>query len=148
MASFKDSAGRTWELASNTAAIKRVRSATGVSLGKISDGLYETYADAFLDLEKLTDVLYAWCAGQHPDVTAEAFAVEVMDGETIHEARRAMDEAFLLFFPSRQRQAMKAMAAELEEVAAQAQAMQFEGQKAKVAAGTETPSTTVTDSPA
>lgn len=120
MSRFTDQKGRQWLLDSTTAAIKRVRLATGLRISQIKDGMAADYVEAQADQERLGEVLFAWCGHQHPGMTLDKFLEEVMAGETVADARAAMDEAYLLFFPSRQREAMRTRAAELEAEAMEA----------------------------
>lgn len=114
-ASFVDRTGRTWHLESTTAAVKRVRLATGLRISQVAaDGTMPDYVKAQSDQEVLAAVLFAWCGQQHPGMTLDKFEAEVMAGETVGDARAAMDEAFLLFFPSRHQQTIRTVAADME----------------------------------
>ena len=99
---FTDNAGRSWTVAVNVDAVKRVKSLLGVDLLEAVEGkLIERLAS---DPVLLCDVLYVLCkpqADQH-NVTDEEFG-RSMSGDAIEAATAAMLEGLVDFFPSRRR---------------------------------------------
>lgn len=142
---FTDAAGREWCADFTVGAIKRVKSRHGIDLGRLAENEFAGYLQAAGDPVRLAEVLYCMCAAQHPGVTEDDF-LESMAGESLHAAAEAFQEAFLLFCPSHQRTAMRALVAKGQEVEATIL-------RAIVEKATETPapapcSTSATDSPA
>lgn len=114
MKSFLDNAGRTWTLAVNVAAIKRVRALCDVDLTKIveldaqgrpSAELLERLAN---DPVLLVDVLYAVCKPEADanGVTDEAFG-GAMVGDAIEHATSALLDEVVDFFPEAKRLALR-----------------------------------------
>lgn len=118
MHSFRDCAGREWELAVNVAAIKRVRGLAGVDLyGLLADGLGPL--DALLaDPCKFVDVLYCLCKDQadRQVVTDEAFGV-ALGGDALARAAEAFMEELIDFFPDpRARDQLRLVVAKARQV--------------------------------
>jgi translation elongation factor EF-G len=99
MPTFTDTAGRTWTVELNIAAVKRVRSLTGTDLlevlsGKLIDRLI---ADPVL----LVDVLFAILK---PEADANGVSDEdfgrAMAGDAIEQATQALLQAIVSFCPS------------------------------------------------
>lgn len=107
MRTFHDTAGRSWNLALNVYAVKKVRDLLGLDLldlggsDKPGEGLlYRLIADPVL----LVDVLYVVCKGQADqvlgkDVTDEQFG-QAMAGDVIDAATKAFLEELADFTPS------------------------------------------------
>ena len=99
MKTFTDNAGRTWTVAINVDAIKRVRGLLSVDLLEILDGqlIERLYRDPVL----LCDVVYAVCKPEADarNVTDEDFG-RAMAGDAIEHATRALLEELVLFSPS------------------------------------------------
>ncbi len=102
MKTFIDNAGRTWTVAVNVDAIKRVRTLCGVNLLEIFEGdlLGRLANDPIL----LCDVLYAVCK---PELDAKGISDEdfgrAMGGDVIEAATAAFLEEMVGFFPSPKR---------------------------------------------
>ena len=102
MKTFFDNAGRTWTVAVNVDAIKRVRTLCGVNLLEIVAGdlLGRLANDPIL----LCDVLYAVCK---PELDAKAVSDDdfgrAMGGDVIEAATAAFLEEMVGFFPSPKR---------------------------------------------
>ena len=97
MRTFIDNAGRTWTVAINVAAIKRVRGLLGVDLFKLVDDGFKPLSKLVSDPVQLADVLYCLCkdeadakeisdedfgralAGDAITLAADAFVVELID---------------------------------------------------------------------
>jgi len=105
MKTFKDNAGRTWQVAMNVTAAKRVRSVLGVDLlqfgsesGKPEDHLFtRLHTDPCF----LVDVLYVVCLteAEAKGVSDEQFG-EAMAGDAIDQATQALLEEIVDFCPS------------------------------------------------
>jgi len=104
MRTFRDNAGRSWNLALNVYAVKKVRDLLGLDLldlggsDKPGEGLlYRLIADPVL----LVDVLYVVCRDQadSASVTDEQFG-RAMGGDAIDAATRAFLEELADFTPS------------------------------------------------
>ena len=102
MKTFVDNAGRTWTVAVNVDAIKRVRTLCAVNLLEIVEGdlLGRLANDPIL----LCDVLYAVCK---PELDAKSVSDEdfgrAMGGDVIEAATAAFLEEMVGFFPSPKR---------------------------------------------
>lgn len=99
MKTFNDNAGRTWTIAINVDAIKRVRSLLEVDLLEIVDG--KLIEKLIRDPVLLCDVVYAVCKPEADakDVTDEEFG-RAMAGDAIEHATKALLEELVLFSPS------------------------------------------------
>ena len=99
MKTFTDNAGRTWTVAINVDAIKRVRGLLSVDLLEILDGqlIERLYRDPVL----LCDVVYAVCKPEADarNVTDEEFG-RAMAGDAIEHATKALLEELVGFSPS------------------------------------------------
>ncbi|MEW6249184.1 MAG: hypothetical protein AB1716_00930 [Planctomycetota bacterium] len=99
MKTFTDNAGRTWTVAINVDAIKRVRDLLSVDLLEILDGklIEKLYRDPVL----LCDVVYAACKPEADakGVTDEDFG-RAMAGDAIEHATKALLEELVGFSPS------------------------------------------------
>jgi hypothetical protein len=99
MQTFRDNAGRTWTVAIDVAAIKRVRSLIGYDLLAVLDG---TGTQALVsDPVLLVDVLYALCRPETDRlaVTDEDFG-RSMAGDAIEHATQALLEELVSFCPN------------------------------------------------
>ena len=99
MKTFTDNAGRTWTVAINVDAIKRVRDLLKVDLLEILEGklIEKLYRDPVL----LCDVVYAACKPEADarNVTDEDFG-RAMAGDAIEHATKALLEELVGFSPS------------------------------------------------
>ena len=101
MKTFKDNADRSWDIAINVAAVKRVRDLVGVDLLEIVEGtlIKKLIRDPIL----LCDIIYAVCKPQaderEPPVTDEEFG-RAMAGDAIEHATTALLEDLVSFCPS------------------------------------------------
>lgn len=99
MKTFKDNADRSWNLAINVAAIKRVRDLAGVDLMEVLDGslIEKLIRDPIL----LCDVVYAVCKPEADDrgISDEEFG-RAMAGDAIEHATTALLEDLVSFCPS------------------------------------------------
>ncbi|MEW6249198.1 MAG: hypothetical protein AB1716_01000 [Planctomycetota bacterium] len=99
MKTFTDNAGRTWTVAINVDAIKRVRGLLGVDLLEIVEGkLIERLCR---DPVLLCDVVYAVCkpAADTQGISDEEFG-RAMAGDAIEHATKALLESLVNFSPS------------------------------------------------
>lgn len=124
MQTFKDSEGRSWNLAVNVAAIKRVRDLVKVNLYAVGDPGSTVLADLSGDPVLLVDVLYCLCKPQADaqNVTDAQFG-EAMGGNAVDDATQALLEEVSDFFPKARRAVMRKIlttARALEEKAATA----------------------------
>ena len=99
MKTFKDSTSRTWTIAINVAAIKRVRDLVDVDLLEIVGGklIERLVGDPIL----LCDVVYAVCKPEADaaGITDEQFG-QAMAGDAIERATKALLEDLVDFSPS------------------------------------------------
>ena len=101
MKTFTDNAERSWNIAINVAAVKRVRDLTGVDLLEIVDGtlIEKLIRDPIL----LCDIVYAVCKPQaderDPTVSDEEFG-RAMAGDAIEHATTALLDELVSFCPS------------------------------------------------
>ena len=102
MKTFKDNAGRTWTIAVNVDAIKRVKALLGINLLEVLDGkLVERFAS---DPILLVDVVYAICKTEADaqNVSDVQFG-QAMGGNSLDLATTALMEELVDFFPSQRR---------------------------------------------
>lgn len=99
MKTFTDNAGRTWTVAINIDAIKRVRALLDVDLLEIVDG--KLVERLIRDPVLLCDVVYVLCK---PEADAQGVSDEqfgqAMAGDVIEHATRAVLEELVDFSPS------------------------------------------------
>jgi hypothetical protein len=99
MAQYTDANGRTFQVAIDVAAMRRVKAATGKLIATLVTGeslLSEIEQDPTL----LNDILYAICqpAAERAGVTAEQWAAS-FTGDALESGRNALVEAVIDFFP-------------------------------------------------
>ena len=100
MRTFKDNADRTWTVAVNVTAVKRVRALLDIDLyAVINDGI-KGLAAIVSDPVKLADVLYVLCQEEADkrQVSDEDFG-RSLAGDAIFRAADAFVEAVIDFFP-------------------------------------------------
>lgn len=99
MKTFIDNAGRTWTVAINVDAIKRVRGLLNINLLEVVEGglIEKLVRDPVL----LCDVVYAVCKSEADTrgVSDEEFG-RAMAGDAIEQATKALLEDLVLFSPS------------------------------------------------
>jgi biotin synthase-related radical SAM superfamily protein len=99
MKSFSDNAGRTWTIAINVDAIKRVRGLLDVDLLEVVEG--KLIEKLIRDPVLLCDVVYAVCK---PEADAKGVSDEefgrAMAGDAIDHATKALLEELVDFSPS------------------------------------------------
>jgi hypothetical protein len=100
MRTFIDNAGRTWTIAINVAAIKRVRGLLGVDLFKLVDDGFQPLSRLVSDPVQLADVLYCLCKGEADakGISDEDFG-RALAGDAITLAADAFVEELVDFFP-------------------------------------------------
>jgi hypothetical protein len=102
MKTFADNAGRTWTVAVNVDAVKRVRSLCSVNLMEIVEG--DLLGRLANDPVLLCDVLFAVCK---PEADTKGISDEdfgrAMGGDAIEAATAAFLEEMVGFFPSPRR---------------------------------------------
>jgi hypothetical protein len=118
MKTFQDTAGRTWTLAINVDAIKRVRDLLGIALNKIGENNFKPLDDILSDPVTLVDVVFCLCK---PDADAKGVSDsdfgKAMSGDAIFAAADAFVEELADFFPSaRARRALKALIAKGRDI--------------------------------
>jgi len=97
MKTFRDNAGREWEIAVNAATVKRVRALLQFDLVATKNVYEQLVADPAL----LVDVVFVLCQRQAEaqGVTDEQFG-QAMAGDAIDAATRALLEERIAFFPN------------------------------------------------
>jgi hypothetical protein len=100
MHSFQDNAGRTWTVAINVAAVKRVRGLLNVDLYKLVDDGFRPLGELVSDPVRLADVLYCLCKDEADarHVSDEDFG-RALYGDAITMAADAFVEELIDFFP-------------------------------------------------
>jgi len=104
MKTFKDTEDRTWEVALNVTAVKRVRDLCGPEADLLDlggDGEKSLFVRLMSDPVLLCDVIYAVCKPQADriSITDEQFG-EAMAGDTIDNATQALLGEIVDFTPS------------------------------------------------
>ena len=105
MHTFTDNADRTWTVAINVAAIKRVRGLVQVDLYKLIDDGFKPLAELIADPVRLADVLYCLCKDEADarQVSDEDFG-RALAGDAITLAADAFVEELIDFFPDARRE--------------------------------------------
>lgn len=108
MATFTDNKGRSWEIALDVAAMKRVRSALGVDLYKATDDGLRPLGELLKDGILFVDVLFVLCREQAKEqgVSDEDFG-RGLAGDAVEHAAAAFLEALVSFTPSQKRAALE-----------------------------------------
>ena len=107
MRTFKDSAGHEWQVQINTNAVKRARDTAAVNLVDITGG--DLYGRMLLDPVLVVDIAYGVCKPEADarKLTREDFSAALC-GDAIAEARQAILEDLVDFFPNPVRGSLKA----------------------------------------
>jgi regulator of extracellular matrix RemA (YlzA/DUF370 family) len=100
MHSFVDNSRRTWEIAINVAAVKRIRGLLGIDLYALVDDGFKSLSKLVSDPVTLADVLYCLCKDQaeRQSITDEDFG-RALAGDVITQAADAFVEELIDFFP-------------------------------------------------
>jgi hypothetical protein len=118
MRTFNDNAGRTWTIAINVAAIKRVRGLLNVDLYKLVDDGFKPLGALVGDPVQLADVLYCLCKEEADakKISDEDFG-RALAGDAIHQATEAFLEELIDFFPDpKVRRSLRKIIAESRKV--------------------------------
>ena len=118
MRTFRDNAGRTWTIAINVAAIKRVRALVNVDLYKLVDDGFKPLGALISDPVQLADVLYCLCKDEADakQISDEDFG-RALAGDAITLATDAFVEELIDFFPeARVRDSFRKIVAESRKV--------------------------------
>lgn len=119
MKTFTDNTGRTWSIAINVGAVKRVRSSLDVNLLDAVEGklIERLVSDPIL----LCDVIFVLCQqeAEARGITDEQFG-QAMAGDAIDSATSALLEELVDFFPSGKRQVLTKALAKLKAFEAKA----------------------------
>lgn len=96
MKTFQDNAGRTWTVAINVDAVKRVRDLLKEDLLDVENVLKRLMIDPIL----LCDVIYCVCKPQaDSEKVSDADFARAMAGDVIAQAKTALVEELVLFSP-------------------------------------------------
>ena len=108
MHSFPDNAGRTWTVAINVAAVKRVRGLVNIDLYKLVDDGFRPLGELVADPVQLADVLYCLCKDEADakQISDEDFG-RALYGDAITLAAEAFVEELFDFFPDARARAGK-----------------------------------------
>lgn len=100
MRTFTDNAGRTWTVAINVAAIKRVRGLINVDLYQLVDDGFQALSKLVADPVQLADVLFCLCKDEADakQISDEDFG-RALAGDAITLAADAFVEELIDFFP-------------------------------------------------
>lgn len=117
MRTFKDTAGREWQVALSIGTAKRIKDAIDLDILDNGQAVQRIATDPYL----MGNVLFLVCEPQCKalGVTDEQFG-ESLAGDVIDDALTAFIEELVDFFPKRQRPALTAMLAKLTDVQDQA----------------------------
>ncbi|VTS03830.1 Uncharacterized protein OS=Isosphaera pallida (strain ATCC 43644 / DSM 9630 / IS1B) GN=Isop_2427 PE=4 SV=1 [Gemmata massiliana] len=110
MRSFKDGAGRTWDVSIDAWLIKQVESRTGFKIGTLLDNNMVGFEELVKSPVLFVDVLFVLCGDQAAKfpVTEEQF-FRGLTGDALEAAYEAFREAFISFCPSHQRKILRAV---------------------------------------
>ena len=119
MKTFTDNTGKTWSIAINLGAVKRVRASLDVNLLEAVEGklIERLVSDPIL----LCDVIFVLCQqeAEARGITDEQFG-QAMAGDAIDAATSALLEELVDFFPSGKRQVLTKALAKLKAFEAKA----------------------------
>ena len=119
MKTFTDNTGRTWSIAINVGAVKRVRASLDVNLLDAVEGklIERLVSDPIL----LCDVIFILCQqeAETRGITDEQFG-QAMAGDAIDAATSALLEELVDFFPTGKRQVLTKALAKLKAFEAKA----------------------------
>ena len=104
MKTFRDNAGRVWNVAIDANAIREVRSRLDINLLSLPERDFELLTRLTTDLVLLVDVLFVVCRRQAESlgVSDEQFG-QAMYGDAIGEATNALVREVIDFFPDARR---------------------------------------------
>lgn len=104
MKTFRDNAGRVWNVAIDANAVREVRSRLDINLLSLPERDFELLTRLTTDLVLLVDVLFVVCRRQAEQlsVSDEQFG-EAMYGDAIGEATNALVREVIDFFPDARR---------------------------------------------
>jgi hypothetical protein len=117
MRQFKDTAGRSWTIAINVAAIKRLRDLLKVDLPGLFDDAVKPLAALLSDPCKLVDVVWLLTLPRdgQADVTDEEFGM-AMGGDALASASDAFLEELIDFFPQAKATNLRKLMTETKKV--------------------------------
>ena len=100
MHSFVDNSSRSWGIAINVAAVKRIRGLLGIDLYALVDDGFKSLSKLVSDPVTLADVLYCLCKDQadKQSISDEDFG-RALAGDAITQAADAFVEELIDFFP-------------------------------------------------
>ena len=100
MHSFVDNSRRTWEVAINVTAVKRIRGLLGIDLYALVDDGFKSLSKLVADPVSLADVLYCLCKdlADKQSISDEDFG-RALAGDAITQAADAFVEELIDFFP-------------------------------------------------
>ena len=100
MHSFVDNSRRTWEVAINVTAVKRIRGLLEIDLYALVDDGFKSLSKLVSDPVTLADVLYCLCKDQadKQSISDEDFG-RALSGDVITQAADAFVEELIDFFP-------------------------------------------------
>jgi hypothetical protein len=106
MHSFKDSAGREWQLSVTAWTLKDVRDKTGILLTTLVEESCQLLIELHRDPVLLADILWVMVEEQaeSKSITVRQFA-EAFGGDSVSEARNALIEATIDFFDDQETRA-------------------------------------------
>ena len=118
---FYDLVGRDWQISITVSRVKAINLATGVNIYDAANG--QLFSSLATNPSLLADVLFVACKKQADErgVTDEEFG-ELLAGDVIDDAVKALTEAIVLFSPSHQRGPLVAIAEKIQQVQAKASA--------------------------
>lgn len=97
---FKDSLGRTWEVAVNVATVQRVLRVAKLNLVTLGEDKLKGLGELLQDAVRFAEVLFLLCQPPTAAVSDEAFAefAAGLDGDAMELAEQAFTDAWLGFF--------------------------------------------------
>lgn len=114
MASFRDRAGREWQLTLSVAAMRAVKMQTGFDLARMfTPEAMTALAD---DPGLMVDVLWVLVAEQRPKDMAEEDFAAVFDGDALEAAEEALTAAAIDFLPRSRRALMSSVRDKAQEI--------------------------------
>ena len=112
---FCDSTGRDWYISITVSSAKFINLETGVNIYDAANG--QLFSSLATNPSLLADVLFVACRKQATErgITDEQFG-ELLAGDVIEDATKALTEAIIDFFPKRQREPLAMIAKKINQV--------------------------------
>jgi hypothetical protein len=116
---FKDTAGRTWDLTLSVGTVRRIKDALDVDLMAVLDN--DVLAKLSIDLELFVNCLFVICQEQAKEAgVSDEQLGSALGGDVFDEAAAAFTQALVDFFPQRRREVLARLAGKVSDLESKA----------------------------